>query len=134
MVVIEATGPHPHVIDIMTPGIGPEGFAISPNGKWAISPLLLGTTAKAGDWFKTKGGELVVMSVGAGGKLKVTGRAALGVIPEAIAYSPNSEYVYVGNYSGRDLQVFRLWNGKPVQVWPNLKLPGQPASMRGVAR
>ncbi len=134
VVVIEATGPHPHVIDIMTPGIGPEGFAISPNGKWAISPLLLGTTAKAGDWFKTKGGELVVMSVGAGGKLKVTGRAALGVIPEAIAYSPNSEYVYVGNYSGRDLQVFRLWNGKPVQVGPNLKLPGQPASMRGVAR
>ncbi len=39
-VVIEATGPHPHVVDLMTPGIGPEGFAISPDGKWAAAPLL----------------------------------------------------------------------------------------------
>jgi DNA-binding beta-propeller fold protein YncE len=133
-VIIEATGPHPHVIDIMSPGTGPEGFAISPNGKWAITPLLLGSGAKPGDWFKTKGGELVVMSIGAGGKLAVTGKAALGGLPEGIAYSPNSDYVYVGNYIDKDLQVFRVMNGKPAQVGPNMKLPGQPASMRGLAR
>jgi DNA-binding beta-propeller fold protein YncE len=132
--VIEATGPHPHVVDIMSPGIGPEGFAISPNGKWAATPLLLGSAAKDSDWFKTKGGELVLMSVGAGGKLTVTGRAKLGGLPEGIAFSPDSSYVYVGNYTDRDLQVFRVNNGKPVQVGPNVKLPGQPASMRGVAR
>src|ERR1700743_2945940 len=27
-VIIEATGAHPHVVDVMTPGTGPEGFAI----------------------------------------------------------------------------------------------------------
>ena len=133
-VIIEATGPHPHVVDLMSPGTGPEGFAISPNGKIAATPLLMGSGAKASDWFKTKGGELVVMSVGAGGKLTVTGRAPLGGLPEGIAYSPNSEYLYVGNYSDKDLQVFRLVSGKPVQVGPNIKLPGQPASMRGPAR
>jgi DNA-binding beta-propeller fold protein YncE len=133
-VIIAATGPHPHVIDLMSPGTGPEGFAISPNGKWAITPLLLGSGAKSGDWFKTKGGELVMMSVGAGGKLTVTGKAALGALPEGIAYSPDSDYVYVGNYVDKDLQVFRIGNGKPVQVGPNMKLPGQPASMRGLAR
>jgi DNA-binding beta-propeller fold protein YncE len=133
-VVIEATGPHPHVVDIMSPGNGPEGFAISPNGKWAATPLLLGSGAKNGDWFKTKGGELVVMSVGSDGKLTVTGKAPLGALPEGIAYSPNSDYIYVGNYADKDLQVFKLNNGKPVQVGPNIKLPGQPASMRGVAR
>jgi DNA-binding beta-propeller fold protein YncE len=133
-VVIDATGPHPHVIDIMSPGTGPEGFAISPNGKWAATPLLLGSGAKASDWFKTKGGELVVMSIGAGGKLTVTGKAPLGVLPEGIAYSPNSDYIYVGNYVGQDLQVFKINNGKPTQVGPNIKLPGQPASMRGLAR
>jgi len=37
-VVIEATGPHPHVVDITAPGNGPEGFAISPNGKTAAAP------------------------------------------------------------------------------------------------
>ena len=133
-VVIEATGPHPHVVDIMSPGNGPEGFAISPNGKWAATPLLLGSGAKGSDWFKTEGGELAVMSIGPGGKLTVTGRASLGGLPEGIAYSPNSDYIYVGNYMDKDLQVFRLNNGRPVQVGSNIKLPGQPASMRGLAR
>ena len=133
-VIIEATGSHPHVVDLMTPGNGPEGFAISPNGKWAAAPLLLGSGAKDSDWFKTKGGELVIMSVGAGGKLSVTGKAKLGALPEGIAFSPDSGYLYVANYIDKDLQVFHLASGKPVQVGPNVKLPGQPASMRGLAR
>lgn len=133
-VVIEATGAHPHVIDIMSPGTGPEGFAIAPNGRTAAAPLLLGSGAKPGDWFKTKGGELVVMSIGSNGKLSVTGKAPLGALPEGIAYSPKSDYIYVGNYVDQNLQVFRLANGKPTQVGPAIKLPGQPASMRGLAR
>jgi DNA-binding beta-propeller fold protein YncE len=133
-VIIDATGPHPHVIDIASPGNGPEGFAISPNGKWAAAPLLLGSGAKDSDWFKTKDGELVIMSIGANGKLTVTGKAKLGALPEGIAYSPNSDYIYVGNYIDQDLQVFKINNGKPVQVGPNIRLPGQPASIRGPAR
>jgi len=133
-VIIEATGPHPHVVDVMAPGTGPEGFAIAPNGKIAATPLLLGTSAKDGDWFKTKSGELVVMSIGTDGKLTVTGRAPLGGLPEGIAYSPNSEYLYVGNYFDKDLQVFHLANGTLTEAGPRLKLPGQPASMRGPAR
>jgi DNA-binding beta-propeller fold protein YncE len=133
-VVIDATGPHPHVIDVMSPGTGPEGFAISPNGKIAAAPLLLGTGANDGDWFKTKAGELVVMSIGADGKLTVTARAPLGGLPEGIAYSANSEYLYVGNYFDKDLQVFHLANGTLTEAGPRLKLPGQPASVRGPAR
>jgi DNA-binding beta-propeller fold protein YncE len=133
-VVIEATGPHPHVIDIMSPGTGPEGFAISPNGKFAAAPLLLGTVGKDSDWFKTKRGELVITSIGSDGKLTVTGKAPLGAVPEGVAYSPNGDYLYVGNYLDKDLQVFRLIKGKPFQAGPNMTLPGQPASMRGPAR
>jgi DNA-binding beta-propeller fold protein YncE len=133
-VVIEATGPHPHVIDVMSPGTGPEGFAISPNGKIAAAPLLLGTGANDGDWFKTKAGELAVMSIGSDGGLKVIARAPLGGLPEGIAYSPNSEYLYVGNYFDKDLQVFHLANGTLTEAGPRLQLPGQPASVRGPAR
>ncbi|HEX2939449.1 MAG TPA: YncE family protein [Rhodopila sp.] len=133
VVTIDATGPHPHVVSIMSPGNGPEGFAISPNGKWAATPLLLGTGAKRGEWFATKNGELVVMSIGHNGVLTVTGRANLGALPEGIAFSPNSEYVYVGNYIDKDMQVFRISHGKPTQVGSAVKLPGQPASMRGPA-
>jgi DNA-binding beta-propeller fold protein YncE len=107
-VIIEATGPHPHVIDLMTPGIGPEGFAIAPDGKTAAAPLLLGSGAKESDWFRTKGGELVLMSIGAGGKLTVTARARLGGIPEGVVDSPKSDYVYVGNYVDKDVQVFQF--------------------------
>ena len=53
-VVIEATGPHPHVVNIMSPGNGPEGFAISPDGKTAAAPLLLGSGNKDSDWFKPR--------------------------------------------------------------------------------
>jgi DNA-binding beta-propeller fold protein YncE len=133
-VVIAATGPHPHVVDIMTPGNGPEGFAIAPNGKWAAAPLLLGTGAKDSDWFKTRNGELVLMFIGPGGHLTVTGRTKLGGLPEGIAYSPDSTYVYVGNYFDRSLQMFRIASGKLLPVGPVIKLPGQPASMRGPAR
>jgi len=133
-VIIEATGPHPHVIDLMTPGNGPEGFAIAPDGKTAAAPLLLGSGAKESDWFRTKGGELVLMSIGAGGKLTVTARAPLGGLPEGVVYSPKSDYLYVGNYVDKDVQVFHIAGGKLTEVGPRLKLPGQPASMRGPAR
>jgi DNA-binding beta-propeller fold protein YncE len=133
-VIIEATGPHPHVVDLMSPGNGPEGFAIAPNGKFAVTPLLLGTGAKHSAWFYTSQGQAVLMSVGAGGKLAVLSRAKLGGLPEGIAFSPNSDYVYIGNYIDRNLQVFRITGGKLVDTGVVLKLPGQPASMRGLAR
>jgi DNA-binding beta-propeller fold protein YncE len=133
-VIIEATGPHPHVIDLMTPGVGPEGFAIAPDGKTAAAPLLLGSGAKESDWFRTKGGELALMSIGASGKLTVTARAPLGGLPEGVAYSPKSDYVYVGNYVDKDVQVFHIAGGKLTEVGGRLKLPGQPASMRALAR
>jgi DNA-binding beta-propeller fold protein YncE len=132
-VVIEATGPHPHVIDLMAPGNGPEGFAIAPDGKWAVAPLLLGTGAKHSDWFYTKNGTAALISIGAGGKLKLVNTAPLGALPEGIAFSPNSEYVYIGNYLDRNLQVFRIVGGKLVDTKVKLALPGQPASMRGPA-
>jgi DNA-binding beta-propeller fold protein YncE len=132
-VVIEATGPHPHVVGLMSPGNGPEGFAIAPNGKWAAAPLLLGTGAKASDWFFTKQGELVLLSVGAGGKLSEASHAPLGALPEGVAFSPKGDYVYVGNYIDKNLQIFHIEGGKLVQVGV-MALPGQPASMRALAR
>jgi DNA-binding beta-propeller fold protein YncE len=75
-----------------------------------------------------------MMAIGAGGHLTVSGRAKLGGLPEGIAFSPNGDYAYVGNYFDQDLQVFRIVGGTPKQVGPNIKLPGQPASMRGPAR
>lgn len=132
-VVIDATGPHPHVVDVMSPGVGPKGFAIAPNGKWAATPLINNSGAKHNDWFYQKNGELVLMAIGAGGKLTVSSRAKLGALPEGIVFDAKSNIIYVGNYIDQDMQIFRIDGGKLVETG-RLKLPGQPASMRSVAR
>ncbi len=132
-VSIDASGAHPHVVDITAPGTGAEGFAIAPNGKWAVTPLIEGSGAKPSAWNYTKGGHAALMSVGPGGKLTVVNKAPIGALPEGLAFSPNSEYVYIGNYIDKNLQVFRIAGGKLVAVG-TMALPGQPASMRGPAR
>jgi DNA-binding beta-propeller fold protein YncE len=132
-VTIDPSGAHPHVVSLMTPGTGPEGFAIAPNGKWAAAPLIEGSGAKPSAWNHLKGGQAALMSIGTGGALTVVSKAPIGALPEGIAFSPNSEYVYIGNYIDKNLQTFRITGGKLTLVG-TMALPGQPASMRGPAR
>jgi DNA-binding beta-propeller fold protein YncE len=139
MVVIDTSDPHPHTVAMMTPGNGPEGFSISPDGKWVAAALLLGSGAKQNDWFKTKGGELALMSLDSNtGEMVVRGRAPLGGLPDCLAFSPKSDFIYVGNFFDGDMQVFNIQTGLLVkggplkQIGANINLIGQPASMRGL--
>lgn len=133
LTTIEITGPHPRVVGLTTVGTGPEGMAISPNGQWLVTPLLLGTSAKHSDWFYTKSGEAVLSALGKDGSITVKSRQQVGALPEGVAFSRDSQWVYIGNYSDKNLQVFRIANGKLAQQGAPIPLPGQPASMRGVA-
>ena len=133
--VIGTAGPHPHVVEMAAPGVGAEGFAISPDGKWVVAALLLGSGAKQSDWFRTKGGELVLMALDQNtGELVVRDRKPVGGLPEGVAFSPKSDYVYVGNYFDSDLRTFRISGERLLSAGPALKLGGQPASMRALAR
>jgi DNA-binding beta-propeller fold protein YncE len=132
-VIIDTSGAHPHVVDIMAPGTGAEGFAISPNGKWAVTPLIEGSGARHDAWNYVSGGHAALMSVGPDGKLTLVSKLPIGALPEGVAYSPNSEYVYIGNFIDRSLQIFRISGGRLVAVG-TMPLPGQPASIRGPAR
>jgi DNA-binding beta-propeller fold protein YncE len=133
MAVIDATGPHPHTVAVMSPGTGPEGFAISSDGKWVAAALLAGSGAKQSDWFKTKGGELALMSLDSNtGEMIVKSRAPLGGLPEGLAFSPKNDFIYVGNYFDNDLQVFHIVGGVLKQTGANIKLGGQPATMRAL--
>jgi DNA-binding beta-propeller fold protein YncE len=133
MTVIDAGGPHPHVVNVMAPGTGPEGFVISPDGKFAAAALLLGSGAKQSEWYKTKGGELALMSLDSNtGEMAVIARAPLGGLPEGLAFGPKSDYLYVGNFFDANLQVFQLQGGKLKPIGTNLNLGGQPASMRAL--
>jgi DNA-binding beta-propeller fold protein YncE len=141
MAVIDTSDPHPHTVGMIAPGSGPEGFTISPDGKWIAAALLLGSGARPNDWFKTKAGELALMSLDSNtGEMTVKARAPLGGLPDSLAFSPKSDFIYVGNYFDSELQVFNIQSGPSIkggilkQVGPTIKLGGQPASMRGLAR
>lgn len=132
--VIDAAANPPRRVDTVSIGDGPEGMAISPDGKWVAVPLLLGTTAPHKAWSYTKGGAALLLAIDPDGKLHPVSTLPLGAIPEAVAWSADSSTVYFANYADRDMQVFQVKDGKLVEAGNRIKLPGQPASMRAVAR
>ena len=134
LTTIAVTGPHPHITSITTAGTGPEGMAISPDGKYLVTPLLLGTTGKKSDYFYGQHGQAVLLGLAADGTLKVDNRAVLGAVPEGVAFSRDSRYVYIGNYGDKTLQVFSITANTLQPHGLPITLPGQPASIRGVAR
>ena len=131
--IIDATATPPRVVDHVTVGDSPEGFAISPDGRHAVAVLLRGTSAPHAAWSYTKTGSVVLLSL-AGGHARVTAEVEAGNLPEGVAFSPDSQFLYVGNYAGRTLQVFRIDGDAIKDTGTVLDLPGQPASLRGQAR
>ncbi len=134
LTTIAITGPHPHVTAITTAGAGPEGMAISPDGKYFVAPLLLGTGGMSTDYFYGRHGQAVLATIAADGTLAVKDREVLGALPEGVAFSRDSRYVYIGNYSDKTLQVFTIARNTLQPHGMPITLPGQPASLRGLAR
>jgi DNA-binding beta-propeller fold protein YncE len=66
------------------------------------------------------------------GEMVVKSRAPLGGLPDGLAFSPKGDFIYVGNYFDADLQVFHILGGILKPVGQNIKLGGQPASMRAL--
>jgi DNA-binding beta-propeller fold protein YncE len=131
---IDATANPPRTIDTTSVGDGPEGLAISPDGKWVGVPLLLGSTAGHKAWSYTKDGVTTLMSLDAAGHMALAATLPTGAIPEGIAWSPDSTVLYVGNYGDRNLSIYQVQNGKLIAAGERMSLPGQPGSLRGLAR
>jgi hypothetical protein len=67
------------------------------------------------------------------GKARVLpGEVKLGSIPEGVAYSRDSKYVYVGDFTDKLLHIIRA-GPKGLSETGTMKLPGHPASIRGLA-
>ncbi len=58
----------------------------------------------------------------------------VGGLPEGIVFSPDGKYLYVGNLIDRDVSILRVDGTNVTDTGKRLKLPGQPASMRGRPR
>lgn len=131
--VIDARATPPRVVDHVTVGDGPEGFAITPDGRHAIAVLLRGTAALQSAWSYTKTGAVTLLSQ-TDGHWRVTGQAEAGDLPEGVAFSADSQFAYVGNYKDRNIQVYRIEGDTITDTGVKLALPGQPASLRETRR
>jgi YVTN family beta-propeller protein len=132
--VIDLEANPPRVIDRVVVGDAPEGFAISPKGDIAVAVLLGGASVPKSAWFNTKrNGSIVVLKID-GKKVTKIGELEVGGLPEGAVFSPDGRYLYVGNYTDSDVSVLKVDGTAVTDTGKKLKLPGQPASMRGRAR
>ena len=128
--VIDLEADPARVIDHVTVGDSPEGLAISPKGDLAVSVEARGSNMPKTAFFYHPTGAVTALRID-GKKVSNAGEVNVGALPEAVAFSPDGQYVYVGNFIDGDLSILRVDEGKLTDAGPRLKLPGHPASMRG---
>jgi YVTN family beta-propeller protein len=127
--VIDLEANPARVIDHIVVGDAPEGFAISPKGDLAVAILLQGSNQAKDSWFYHPGGAVVALKID-GKKVTKIGEVQVGGLPEGVAFSPNGDYLYVGNFIDQDISVLKV-DGDKLTDAGRVKLPGHPASIRG---
>jgi DNA-binding beta-propeller fold protein YncE len=129
--VIDLEQNPPRVVDQVVVGDGPEGFAISPKGDLAVALLLRGSNADKKAFFYHKTGAAVVLKIDGKKVTRASDEIELGGLPEGIAFAPDGQHAYVGNFLDGDVSVLKVADGKVADTGKKLKLPGHPASLRG---
>lgn len=118
------------VIDHVTVGDSPEGLAISPKGDLAVTVEARGSNMPKTAFFYHPTGAVTALKID-GKKVTNVGEVNVGALPEAVAFSPDGQYLYVGNFIDGDLSVLRVDGTQLSDTGQRFKLPGHPASMRG---
>jgi DNA-binding beta-propeller fold protein YncE len=75
----------------------------------------------------------LLLPLALGKKVTKVGEVEVGGLPEGAVFSADGAYLYVGNYVG-DVSILKVSGTTITDTGKKLKLPGQPASMRGRAR
>jgi DNA-binding beta-propeller fold protein YncE len=127
--VIDLEANPPRVIDRVTIGDAPEGLAISPKGDFAVAIELRGSNMPKTAFFFHPTGAVTALKID-GKKVTKIGDINVGALPEGVAFSPDGNYLYVGNFIDQDLWVLRVDGSKLTDTAQRIKLPGHPASMR----
>ena len=131
--IIDLEATPPRVIDRVVVGDAPEGFAISPTGAIAVAILLNGSAGVPKTaWFANKDGKIAVLRI-EGKKVTKIKELEVGGLPEGVVFSPDGKYIYVGNFTTRDISILRVDGTDVTDTGKRLQLPGPPASMRGRA-
>jgi DNA-binding beta-propeller fold protein YncE len=117
------------VIDHVTVGDSPEGLAISPKGDLAVSVEARGSNMPKTAFSYHPSGAVTALKID-GKQVRNVGELSVGALPEAVAFSPDGSYLYVGNFIDGDLWVVKVDGTILADTAQRFKLPGHPASMR----
>jgi DNA-binding beta-propeller fold protein YncE len=128
--VIDLEATPPRVIDQVVVGDAPEGLAISPTGGYAASLLLNGTGGTPKTAFYRHEKSYVALLKIEGKSVRKVAQADVGGLAEGLAFSPEGQYLYVGNFVEGTIDILRR-DGDTLAKVGSLVLPGHPASMRG---
>ncbi|SEI48768.1 YncE family protein [Achromobacter sp. NFACC18-2] len=128
--VVDLSSTPPRVVDRVMVEDGPEGIAISPDGRYAAVAIVQGSNNPSSAWFHHPRGQIVLLRIDG---LRVTraGAIEVGALPEGVAFSPDSRFLYVGNFLDASMQVLAVGDNGLSDTGTRVALPGHPASMRG---
>jgi DNA-binding beta-propeller fold protein YncE len=127
--IVDLEASPPRVIDFVVVGDGPEGLAISPKGNLAVSVLLRGSNGDKKAFYYHKNGCLAVLKV-TGKKMTKIAEIEVGGLPEAVGFSPDGKYLYVGNMLDGDMSIFKVDGTKLTETGKRMKIDGHPVAMR----
>ncbi len=127
--VIDLKAQPPRVIDHITVPDSPEGIAFSPNGNLAAVAEALGSNQSKQNFWYHPHGAATIFSVD-GNKVTRLEDIEVGALPEAICFTPDGRYLYVGNYMDQDFSILRVEGTKVTDTGKRFKVPGQPGSAR----
>ncbi len=129
--VIDLAAPVPFVSDHVSVGDAPEGVVFSPDGAFAAITILQGSyDAPSTAWFKRDVGSVSLLR-NAKGKIGVVNSVNVGAFPEGIAFAPDGQHIYVGNFHSNSISVLKIdASGRLSDTGQAVKLPGPPASLR----
>jgi DNA-binding beta-propeller fold protein YncE len=131
--VIDLEQNPPRVIDHIVVGDAPEGLAISPKGDLALAILVGGNSDKKA-FFSRKGGAAVVLKIDGKKVTKVSDEIEVGGLAEGVAFSPDGNYAYIGNFLDSNMSIIRINGTQVTDTGKKLELPGHPASLRGAPK
>jgi DNA-binding beta-propeller fold protein YncE len=128
--VIDLEATPERVIDKVVVGDAPEGIAISPTGRLAVTLLLRGSNNAKSAFFYNRNGSVVVLKID-GKKVTKVGEVEVRGLPEGAVFSPDGRWLYVGNFLDSDISILRVDGDTVTNTGTLVQLPGRPASMRG---
>jgi len=128
--VIDLQATPPRTVDYVTAGDSVEGLVVSPKGGYVAATILQGSLDAPKDaWYRHEHGKVLLLRQTDQGVQVVNG-VEVGAFPEGVAFSPDGEWIYAGNFGSNSLSVLHLDHGRLVNTNADIALPGPAASLR----